>query len=400
MSTYEQARLLVARSGVDSQAELEEAIAKATAAASEALAVARTSVWLLDEDDVLRCIHLHVLGTGAVPCDATLTLADFPIYARAGRSRKVLASEDARSDPTTRAFLETYLLPNGIHSLLDAPLFQSGRVVGMICHEHCGDGPRTWSPRDVDFAGSMADLVSLALEQAARTEAQRARAEAEQRLAAHERMASLGRIAAGVAHDLSNLLQLAGFQVALLGREPLGPVGREALALLEDTLEREGRLLRQLLVFAKNGRTVRDRVDVAVVVRAMEPLLRGLAPAGHVVLVVEAPTLVCLTDRAQIEQVVLNLARNAFDATPTGTLEVRLGRDRDRAIVEISDDGPGIADEIRDRVFEPFFTTKEHGSGLGLAVVRAIVEASGGTLVLERREPHGARFRIGLPLAD
>jgi len=400
VSRYEEARLLVARTEVESRAELSAALAKATAVASEALEVERTSVWMLDDDCVLRCTHLHVRGRGHVECDAAFPMADFPSYARAGRTRKVLASEDARRDPMTREFLEQYLVPNGIYSMLDAPLFQSGEVVGMICHEHCGDGPRRWSARDIDFAGSMADLVSLALEQAARTEAERARAVAEQKLAAQERMASLGRLAAGVAHDLSNLLQLASLQVTLLRREALSPVGKEALTLLEDTVDREGRLLRQLLVFAKNGRMVRDNVDVGEVIRAMRPLLGGIAGEGRLVFRVEARRLGCLMDRAQLEQVVLNLVRNAFDAAPAGEVVLRAEGHGQRATIEVSDEGPGVPEELRERVFEPFFTTKEHGSGLGLAVVRAIAEGNGGTLTLERNARGGATFRLTFPLAD
>lgn len=399
MSTYEEARLLVARTGVESQAELDDAIAKATEAASEALAVDRTSVWLL-EDDVLSCVHLHVRGRGRVECDSRFTMSEFPAYAKAGRTRKVLASEDARRDPITREFLERYLVPNGIYSMLDAPLFRSGEVIGMICHEHCGDAPRTWSTRDIDFAGSMADLVSLAFEQAARTEAERARAVAEQRLAAQERMASLGRLAAGVAHDLSNLLQLASLQVSLLSREALSPVGRDAISLLEDTVERETRLLQQLLVFAKNGRMVRNRLDVGEVLLAMRPLLSGLAGHGRLTFAAGDRDLACLMDRAQLEQVILNLVRNAFDASPAGEVAVRLARADSRVVIEVSDDGPGVPDELRERVFEPFFTTKERGSGLGLAVVRAIAEANGGTLSLDKGARGGASFRLTFPLAD
>lgn len=410
LSAYEAARLTIARAAVGSEAELQAAIAKATEAASEALDVERTSVWMLDEGlRDLRCVHLYVRGRGQVACEVSFRMTDYPRYAEAGETRKVIATTNAREDPRTREFHDGYLVPNGIFSMLDAPIFQSGRVVGMVCHEHCGQGPREWSQRDVDFAGSMADLVSLAFEQAARTAAERARAEAEQRLAAQEKMAALGRLATGVAHDLSNLLQLVSLQVDLLDRERkrLGEDGQSAIALLRDATDRQARLLQQLLVFAKNGRVARDRVDVSQVVSGMLPLFVGMAPEGRVVVTANEPGLTCLLDRAQLEQVVLNLVHNAIEAAPRGVVRVSVSRADRQVVLEVSDEGPGIPERLRERVFEPFFSTKERGSGLGLAVVRAITEANDGTLRLEAATTDsatsarsGTRFRLAFPLAS
>ncbi|MBL9112280.1 MAG: GAF domain-containing sensor histidine kinase [Myxococcales bacterium] len=403
MSAFEKARLTIARAGVSSEAELDEAVAKVTRIASETLDVERSSLWMLDEDDVLRCVHLHVRGRGQVPCDVALRMADYPRYAEAGRTRRVIATEDARHDPTTEAFCHAYLEPNGIHSMLDAPVFQSGKIVGMLCQEHCGRGPRAWATRDVDFAGSMADLLSVAFEQAARTEAERARAAAEHRLAAQERMAALGRLAAGVAHDLANIVQLATLQVAVLAREPLGEVGRGAVALLDDAMAQEQRLLRQLLVFARQGSVRRSPVDVAGVVASMRPLLDAIAAGGKLHVDTGQGGLVCLLDRGQLEQVLTNLVRNAFEASPGGEVRVAVRGEIGRVAIEVADDGPGVPSELRERVFEPFFTTKEKGSGLGLAVVRTIAEANGGTLALtgaREGERPGARFRLTFPIAS
>jgi len=108
-----------------------------------------------------------------------------------------------------------------------------------------------------------------------------------------------------------------------------------------------------------------------------------------------------LVDRVQIQQVVLNLIRNAIDAmadSATRTLHVAVERDGDaRAVVAVTDSGPGIGAEALERLFQPFFTTKADGMGVGLSISRTIVEAHGGHLRARNREVGGARFEFSLP---
>jgi signal transduction histidine kinase len=122
--------------------------------------------------------------------------------------------------------------------------------------------------------------------------------------------------------------------------------------------------------------------------------LAGRVPAFSVV--GEATALAVPT---AVRQIVLNLAKNAAEAAgPSGRVEIRLGQDGSRALVTVSDDGPGIAPEARERIFDPFFTTKQTGTGLGLAIARAMAGALGGDLELESGDG-GARFTLRLPLA-
>ncbi|HTQ03727.1 MAG TPA: HAMP domain-containing sensor histidine kinase, partial [Polyangiaceae bacterium] len=104
--------------------------------------------------------------------------------------------------------------------------------------------------------------------------------------------------------------------------------------------------------------------------------------------------------REQLVQVLLNLVLNAADAAgPGGHIRIEALRSKDGVELSVSDDGPGVAEIVRDRLFEPFVTTKEtgKGTGLGLAVCRGLVEAAGGTIELDTSRPRGARFVVALP---
>ena len=146
------------------------------------------------------------------------------------------------------------------------------------------------------------------------------------------------------------------------------------------------------------GSTATDLVALARVVAAtLEPYAR----AGHVDVAVEASgdPLIGLCDPALLEEVLLELAGNALRAMTgrPGSLRVALHRERSRAVIEVSDTGPGIPEGVRDRVFELFFTTRPDGTGMGLATVKKIVESHGGQVDVTRTGPDGTTFRIEVP---
>jgi two-component system sensor histidine kinase HydH len=130
-------------------------------------------------------------------------------------------------------------------------------------------------------------------------------------------------------------------------------------------------------------------------------LLGGQADARRVRLELEGDGgASVLGEEERLRQVLINLAINALEATPAGGLvRVSAGREADMAWITVDDSGPGIPEEIRDRLFEPFFTTKAEGSGLGLSIVHAIVTQHGGTLEVGSSPEGGARLRLRLPLA-
>jgi signal transduction histidine kinase len=230
--------------------------------------------------------------------------------------------------------------------------------------------------------------------------------ETQEQLVRSERLASVGRLAAGLAHEIGNpIAALIGLEDLLLagGLEP--ELERDFLQRMRRETERINRILRDLLAFARPssaGVDSRQPGDVEAAVHDTAALVMPHPALREVELALdvhgELPR-VTLT-REQLEQVLLNLVLNAADAAgPGGHIRIEASRSTGGVELSVSDDGPGVAEIVRDRLFEPFVTTKEtgKGTGLGLAVCRGLVEAAGGTIELDSAHARGARFVIALP---
>jgi two-component system, NtrC family, sensor kinase len=224
-----------------------------------------------------------------------------------------------------------------------------------------------------------------------------------------ERLASVGRLAAGLAHEIGNpIAALMGLEDLLLagGLEP--EEQRDFLQRMRKETERIHRILRDLLAFARPSAEpsaapqpgdVESAVHDTVALLLPHPALRDVDLAVDVHGGLPSVAL----GREQLVQVVLNLVLNAADSVEGGGhVRIAAAPSTEGGVrLSVEDDGPGVAPEVRDRLFEPFVTTKEvgKGSGLGLAVCRGLIEAIGGTIALDETAPRGARFVIELPRA-
>ena len=223
-----------------------------------------------------------------------------------------------------------------------------------------------------------------------------------------EKMAALGQTISGVAHELNNPLATILSWAERLAERNVDDKTRQGLEVILAESERAARIVRNLLTFARKRQTTRAMVDLNQVVR--ETLaLRAYEQKVSNVKVVEAlssgvPEV--FADGHQIKQVLLNLVINAeqacIGANGRGTIVVRTSHDADRgsAVLEVNDDGPGIAEEKQGRVFDPFFTTKEvgQGTGLGLTVTYAIVQEHSGRIWLSSSNA-GTSFFVELPVS-
>jgi nitrogen-specific signal transduction histidine kinase len=238
----------------------------------------------------------------------------------------------------------------------------------------------------------------------------------EERERLRDRLASLGEMAAGIAHELKN--PLAGIEVmaGLLRRQV--PDSADAQSLLADIIS-EAKLANaivvQMLEFVRPVRLQLEQTDLAQVLHQAVTLAESKAPRGAVVVAIHMASELPMIagDQHQLTQVFTNLVANAFEALGgSGHLTmtaVTTTPEEDPAfpslqppmaqvVVDVADDGPGIPSDLTDKIFDPFFTTKPQGSGLGLPIVSKIVDAHDGRIDVSSSKT-GTRFRVTLPVS-
>ncbi len=211
-----------------------------------------------------------------------------------------------------------------------------------------------------------------------------------------QKLASLGRLCAGVAHEINGPLGIILGYATVIRRQGADD---EALRAIEDEAKQCQRVVEALLDMSRHDIPRLAPVDLAQLARDGIDRLRATGALAAREVAVRAPkaNVLALGDESKLRQVILNLMRNAIEASPDGgTIEVEVQRRGKRAVLSIADRGPGFSDGARAHVFEPFFTTKPQGTGLGLAIARAIVEAHRGQLRVETRHGGGARVEVDL----
>jgi PAS domain S-box-containing protein len=228
----------------------------------------------------------------------------------------------------------------------------------------------------------------------------------EEQMVRSEKLAALGQLAMGMAHDFTNLLQAILGHTQLIANEPSPDRLSRGLATIEqavrDGVETVGRIKR----FARrDGDRRLERVDLRDVVRQAIEMVRPRWAHGDrdgaIVVRQRLGAVPPVQARAaELREVVINLVLNAVDAmTRGGTITVETRSDGDCAVLDVADTGPGIAPDVKRRIFEPFFTTKATGTGLGLSIVSGIISSHGGTVAVESEVGAGTTFTIRLPAA-
>jgi signal transduction histidine kinase len=224
-----------------------------------------------------------------------------------------------------------------------------------------------------------------------------------------DRLAAVGEMAAAIAHEVKN--PLAGIEVmaGLLRRKITAPDAQKVLTDIINEAKMANKIVQEVLEFVRPIRLQVDRTAVADAVQAAVHLAETKVPRGAISVDVDLPAGLPLIqgDQHQLTQLFTNLLTNAYEAmegrgrvtitaSPTRVDDGEAGREA--VLVELADEGPGMAADVAERAFSPFYTTKPQGSGLGLAIVRKIVDAHDGSIDLQTAPARGTKIRVTLPV--
>lgn len=290
---------------------------------------------------------------------------------------------------------------NGIRMMVDVPIALGDQAVGII-RIYFSD-QQDLSDTDLDFIITVADQCACVIERIKYMENQQNKFN--QLAIRMEKMSSLGRMAAGIAHEINN--PLAGillYSSNLSKKVPKdGPV-KEGLEIIMKETQRCKGIIQDLLEFARDRESEKSEVDVNSIVETAVDILDNEFLCQHVKVEKKlADNMIKINlDKNQIEQVIINLLLNALEAVEANKgmvmIKTSIDQPQNRIYIEIEDNGCGIPHENVENIFDPFFSTKSNGTGLGLSVSYGIIQSHHGEIKVFSEGGQGTRFTIELPI--
>jgi signal transduction histidine kinase len=216
-----------------------------------------------------------------------------------------------------------------------------------------------------------------------------------------EKLASLGRLAAGIAHEIRNPLGIISGSAETLLKQDDRETQREMAQYIMEESERINSMINNFLHFARPKEPRLQSYNLVELLSRTLQLITPEARSRNIDIVKRIPDepLLARIDPEQIQQALMNITLNALEAMPEGGVcRVALSKNgKNRVAIRLSDTGPGISEDVVPRIFDPFFTTKERGTGLGLSIAHTIIENHGGSISVNTRPQKGTTFVINLP---
>lgn len=442
--------LEVSRSDKIDRGDLDAAQQLIIQSAVQGLHITRAGIWLLnDNKDALHCAILCDNGD-ITETDTAIHAADFPSYFAALRKERTIIANDAYDNTATLEFAAEYLPAYGIFSMLDIPLRHRGEMIGVLCCEGREKG-RRWHEDEVAFVGMLADIYGRALsayqreiyerqlvaqnaELENRVKARTASLEqaldnfrmAQQRLVETEKMAALGKLVAGVAHEVNTPLGVAVTATSLCKQRIKqlhqqfndGKLSKrlllsfieeaeEAYDLMESNLHRAAKLIQNFKRTAVDQSSF-ELVDVEMVdyLRSLVVSLKPLVKKKLVDITIHGDAqLQIKTFQGAIAQIITNLVSNtnehAFnEANEQNQISINVSATENGLQLVFADNGRGMEQDVQKQAFNPFYTTSRNqgGSGLGLSIVYNLVtQKLKGQISLRSVPGEGSEFTIQLP---
>lgn len=442
--------LKVSKSEVIDKGEILPSIRLVLDSSIEGLNVKRAGVWFLEDDSsAIKCELLKDVANNIEAENIRLTENEFPNYFNALKRERSIIANNAQEDTSTNEFTESYLKPLGIESMLDVPIRHRGKMVGIICCEHIGQA-RQWTDDEASFAAALADLVGRSINAKnyydAASKLEEANVELENRvklrtqeletalnnlkktqkqLVESEKMAALGGLVSGVAHEVNTPLGVSITAISHLEKEINQLVSqfeqnelsedvflhfiddsRDALDIITNNMNRAANLIRDFKKTAVSQ--TEDRVSEFKILESVHSLISSLHPVtkkSNTKINLDCdPNLTANNHAGALSQVLTNLIINsvthAFGEVSNPTIDIAFKLKDGIVHLEYKDNGKGIPENNISRIFEPFFTTKRQsgGSGLGLSILYNLVtQKLNGEVSVSSLPNEGTEFFISFP---
>jgi two-component system, NtrC family, sensor kinase len=440
----------VSKSSMVDEGDLQAAGLLILTAALHGLQINRAGIWIFNNDkQAIRCRMLIDGDDCTLDGDLELARSSFPHYFTSLDKERAIVANDAQQHSSTAEFRDAYLIPFGITSMLDVPIRHRGNMLGIICCEH--QGPmREWNNEEIAFASALADNYGRAISAAQRNDYEQQLKEINEqleqkinertdtlqtalrnlnhtqaKLIESEKLASLGRLVSGLAHEINTPLGIAVTSASHCANE-LKRVQQlyrdeqlneeefsqfldsidDGMGLINNNLNRAATLVQNFKLSgaihtAHEEEQFELRACIELTLKSLQPLLKKnqvncQLASGNVIQINSHP--------GAIAQIITNLITNsihhAYANTADKKIHIVLEESPEQITICYRDNGCGIADDIRPKIFEPFFTTARRtgGSGLGLSIVYNLVtQKLGGEIILGENQAQGASFHIKVP---
>jgi signal transduction histidine kinase len=411
-----QAAICIENSGLMETLDVDEILRLVLEGLTKNIGFDRARLYLVNEKrNVLECKMAVGIDEERIRGITLRLNPEDSIVARSIFEKQPFIIPDARKDPRVNPIIKEKF---NLHSLVAIPLLVKEKALGAIAADFI-DPNKNITKEALESVMAFAQQAGLAIhnafmyqelktfsqqmeEKIQKTTADLKKTEAQ--LIRSEKLAALGQLAAGIAHEIRNPLTSINILIHSMTKNlPSGDSHKEDLKVIEEEIHRMNEILDQFLRFAKPATPLLEKADVFSIFEETLQLLRPHIEKQLIVVEKEfQPLPIILMDREQMKQVFLNLLLNAIQAMPGGghlTLRGQNSEDGQWIHISIQDSGIGISSENINKLFDPFFSTKEGGIGLGLSITHRIIDQHHGKIEVESAPGKGTLFTIWLPIS-